>query len=171
MFSFDHDSLRRFSHLENFLLGLQGLRNEEAGVFPLSGWGSSALMSGWEWGFLMVNSPCYRGCYYSYLLKLSSKCNQNRSKLFLFNILFNQLVSFCQFSWYCQYRVELGPFLFHMAEQDYYSSSIYSTGMLGTIILSWFISTKDAIEMSTNWKHSREMWKKNFIFKKLEREK
>ena len=30
----------------------------------------------------MVNSPCYRGCYYSYLFKLSSKCNQNRSKLF-----------------------------------------------------------------------------------------
>ena len=47
-----------------------------------------------------------------------------------------------------------------MAEQEnYYSSSIYSTGMLGTIILSWFISTKDAIEMSTNWKHSREMFK------------
>lgn len=79
------------------------------------------------------------------------------SKLFLFNILFNQLVSFCPFSQYCQYHVELGP-LFHMAEQEvYYSSSIYSTGMLGTIILSWFISTKDALEMSTNWKHSREM--------------
>lgn len=68
MFSFGLDSLRRFSHLESFLLGLQGLSNEEAGIFPLSGWGSSALMSGWEWGFLMVNSPCYRS-YYSCPLK------------------------------------------------------------------------------------------------------
>lgn len=52
-----------------------------------------------------------------------------------------------------------------MAEQeDYYSSSIYSTGMLGTIILSWFISTKDAIEMSTNW-YSEKCEKKTLFLK------
>ena len=74
----------------------------------------------------------------------------------------NQVISFCFFSWYCQCEFELCPLLlFHISEQeDYYSSFIYSPGMPGAIILSWCISTRNAVEMPTNWKYSNEMWRK-----------